>query len=373
MEDLRVAILTTYPSRVFNGSAFVLGFLSLTVTPSFLPLTFLITLLILYVQIIHRRNSNSDILLFWLILSSTATVANFGSALHALSTASTSVFTLLCLSAVESFIALGIVFVYVRISGRLKPSWSKRVLFPVLWATTWNIIAHISPIGRLLMWSPIQGLLNYQWITQFAGPSGIDWVVAAYAVVFSEVIGSWLMGPGICEFSDDEHPRMIPRTKLRHNLTFVALLAALTLPAYVINNVPLPPSSSDTTPLTVGCVLPSSIYDKEHKSPLEDFIAASQTMTKAKIIIWPESAVTFANEADRNAAFEEVHNKVPGTFVGVSFEEFVPVKSGRVGMKRNGFALIAPVGVEGPRVKIEYYKRRLVPSECPIVCCADYS
>jgi len=71
--------------------------------------------------------------------------------------------------------------------------------------------------------------------------------------------------------------------------------------------------------------------------------------------------VTFTSEASRDAAFAKVHDKVPGTYVGVSFEEFMPKNSGRVGMKRNGFALIAPVGVEGPPVKIEYYKRHLVP------------
>lgn len=366
-----MAILTTQSSRIFNTSAFVLAVLSLTETPSFIPLTLLLTNLLLYVQIIHCRASH--LLLHASIISLAAAAANSESALHALSTVPMSIITLLGLSGVESLIALSIVFAHIKLSGRLKPSWTKSILFPVLWATTWSIVAHISPIGRLLMWSPVQGLLNYGWISRFVGPSGIDWVVGAYAVIFSEVIGSWLMGPSIegdgrgteeiriSELDDNELPRTPRPAKPRRTLTLAAIIALLTLPAY-LTNAPLPPSSFDTTPLTVGCALPSSIYDEEHNSSLEDFITTSQSMTQAKVIIWPESAVTFANIADRNAAFEEVHKRIPGTYVGVSFEEFAPVKSGRVGMKRNGFALIAPVGVKGPQVKIEYYKRLLVPS-----------
>ena len=74
--------------------------------------------------------------------------------------------------------------------------------------------------------------------------------------------------------------------------------------------------------------------------------------------------MTFANPEEREAAFDEVRQRVRGPAVGVSFEEFLPADSGgRVGMKRNGFALLTPNKSKGPAVMLSYYKRHLVPGE----------
>jgi apolipoprotein N-acyltransferase len=223
------------------------------------------------------------------------------------------------------------------------------------------------------MWSPVQGLGAYEWLSQVFGPSGIDLAVAACAAVCYQVASDWLMGPTvemneenrIIELDDDPPPSTSQQSESHHVLIFAGIMTALTLPSFVFTGTPrLPPSSTNTTPLTVGCVLPSTIYDQHHGSALEDFIAASAQMTSAKILIWPESAVTFENPEERDAAFDKVRREVRGPAVGVSFEEFVPAEFGRrKGMKRNGFALLKPNNTDGPAVALTYYKRHLVPSK----------
>ena len=47
------------------------------------------------------------------------------------------------------------------------------------------------------------GLGPYAWLRSYAGQWGIDWVTAAWAVVFSEVLGDWVMG---APDSDEEEP-----------------------------------------------------------------------------------------------------------------------------------------------------------------------
>jgi hypothetical protein len=325
----------------------------------------------LYIHIIHKRNAFvRRLLTLWVTIALAGSLANLSAAMHALSTPWTSLVMLGCMSLVESVFPLIVVFADARIRGRMQTPWAQIVLFPVLWATLWSGIVHINPIGRLSPWSPVQGFGAYRWLSPFAGPSGIDWVVAACAVICSELIGAWLMGPQdeesrIIELDEDERPSTLRQSESRwHVLVLSVIIAMLTLPSFIPTGVPLPPSSADTTPLTVGCVLPSSIYDKQHASKLEDFIAASAQMTSARILIWPESAVTFANPEEREAAFDEVRRRVRGPAVGVSFEEFLPADSGgRVGMKRNCFALLTPNKSKGPAVMLSYYKRHLVPGE----------
>ena len=112
----------------------------------------------------------------------------------------------------------------------------------------------------------------------------------------------------------------------------------------------------------MGCVLPSTIYDKKRETDLAEFIETSKKMTNAHIIIWPEGAVRFDNVQQKNEAFEQVSNSMSGTYVGVSFSEFVLDESGgRAGKLRNGFALIAPLNKSDSIPEFEYYKRHLVP------------
>jgi hypothetical protein len=373
MVNLQKFIHIDHPDRVFTIAAFLLSLISLQGTPSFLPLVLLLTTIHLYVRTIHRRNSfGRRFLVFGLAVALAGSLANLSAAMYALSTPMMPLFVLAGLSLFESAISLTIFLLDVKLCGYIRAPWVRMALFPLLWMTFWTGITSISPIGRLLMWSPVHGFGSFEWLYHILGPSGIDWAVAACAVICSEVIGEWLMGPKVeidGEESrlidlDDDAPATFHHSESHHVLIFVGIMAALTLPSIALVGTPLPPSSANTTPLTVGCILPSSIYDEHHNSALEYFIAASAQMTTAKILIWPESAVTFASAEERDAAFDKVRREVRGPAVGVSFEEFVPAEpGGQIRMKRNGFALLAPNNTDGPAVALKYYKRHLVPGK----------
>ena len=364
MINIQRFVLIDHPIEIFTGAAFALSAVSLKGTPSFWPLVLLITTLLLYLRIIYNRPAFFYRLLnLWFAIALAGTLANLSAGMHALATPLTSLTALAAMSLAESVFPLFTVYLDVKLCGHMRTPWAEIALFPALWATLWTGIARVNPIGRLLMWSPVQGFGSYEWLSPITGRSGIDWAVAACAVIFSQIIGAWLMGPNV-QIIEYESPSISRHHGSRRVWVMSAIMVALTIPSFLITSAPLPPSSADTTPLKVGCVLPSSIYDKHHDSPLEDFIAASAQMTSAKILIWPESAVFFANPKERDAAFDEVRQRVPGPAVGISFEEYLPAKlGGRVGMKRNGFALLAPNNAKGSPVTLTYYKRHLVPSK----------
>jgi len=121
--------------------------------------------------------------------------------------------------------------------------------------------------------------------------------------------------------------------------------------------LPLPSHSPNTTPLGVACILPPP----SSSSQLDRFLKeTSQYTNKAKIILWPEGAVTFENETVREKAFDAVKEMAYNqkAWIGVSFEERLGAGEGRRdGLHRNGLALIGPDN----KVEMTYYKRRLVP------------
>lgn len=359
MSNIQQFIMIDHPGPFFNVAAFLLGLLSLTKTPPFWPLAMLISTAQLYIRNFHRRpHSVLKIFGFCISISLAGTLANLAPALHALSSPVSSITMMAMMSFVESTISLFIVFVDARVIGLGGNNpWTKTLFFPTLWASVWSGgITHLSPLGRLIMWSPAEGVGRLSWLLPITGPSIFDWAVAACAVLLTEFVSQWLMGP-----LDDSPIKTSSSNK--HTLTLASLLAVLTLPSFVINNIPLHPSSLATTPLTVGCVLPSTIYDKKRETDLAEFIETSKKMTNAHIIIWPEGAVRFENAQQKKEAFEQVSNSMSGTYVGVSFDEFVPDESGgRSGKRRNGFALISPLNRSDSIVEFEYYKRYLVPS-----------
>jgi hypothetical protein len=241
--------------------------------------------------------------------------------------------------------------------------YSQIFLFPAMWATAWYVVSYLSPVGRLATWSPVLGLESYNWMAKYTGPVGYDWVVAAWAVVCSQTVKMLLHRTDTedenstlidHELPDEEVTRAPPLA--RKVLILVTILAALTLPSFVLNNLPLPPSTSDTTTaLTVGCVLPPS--SRQHT--LDDFITESKKLTKAKILLWPEGAVRFDSSEARDAGLERVRKEVRGPYVGVAFEEFVSDEaSGRAGRRRTGVALVSS---NSHQTHMTYYKRHLVP------------
>lgn len=88
------------------------------------------------------------------------------------------------MSLIESAIALIIVSVDARLLGLGKfHSWNQILLFPAIWVSVWCVITHLSPIGRLIMWSPTEGIGRLSWLIPITGPPIVDWTVAACAVL----------------------------------------------------------------------------------------------------------------------------------------------------------------------------------------------
>jgi hypothetical protein len=210
----------------------------------------------------------------------------------------------------------------------------------------------------------------YGWTSQFVGSSGSDWVVAAWAVVFSQAVGVWFIGS---EDEDEEplipHPGDGPgRSRLLSHTSSIFLLAALlvtlSLPSFLLSNIPLAAVSSATTPLSVGCVLPPFHRYKHHSLTLNDYIAESQKLTSsAKLLLWPEGAVTFNSEAEKEEGLGKVRKAITGSHVAVSFEETFASPAAPLGKysKRTGLAIVSQ---SSAIPHLEYYKRHLVPSRC---------
>ncbi|KAG6866069.1 hypothetical protein C0991_009166 [Blastosporella zonata] len=199
----------------------------------------------------------------------------------------------------------------------------------------------------------------------YVGPVGSDWVVAAWAVVLSRVIGAWYIGEG------EEAPltaRTAPTVKQTSHwseqsssLLLLALLVILAVPSLLLSNFPLAVvAGPHITPLSVGCVLPAYRRYKHHTLTLDDYIQESMTLTSsARFLLWPEGAVTFYSELELAEGLAKVRKAVTGSVIGVSFEEnFGDPNSGNPGSRRTGIALVSQ---RSASPELIYYKRHLVP------------
>jgi len=142
-------------------------------------------------------------------------------------------------------------------------------------------------------------------------------------------------------------------------------LTFATIPSFLIPQLPLPVSDINiSTPLTVGCVLPPFQRYKRHVLTLDDFIHESEKIRSlARVILWPEGAVTFNSVSERDEGLKLVREKLPGTYIGVSFEETIDDPSdstGKTPLRRTG---VAVVDQYSPEPYLLYYKRNLVPCE----------
>lgn len=336
------------------------SFPALTTIPSFIPFTLHLSILLFYAPLLFGNQSKTQILGLWLALTIAKSSHWFIPSLNALSTPSTSVVLLLAHGAVTSFVSLFSVLVYTRSRTRS----SVPMLFPTLWATVWWTLALLSPVGYLTSWSPLTGLSNYNWLVSIFGGPARDWLVAAWAIVISEAFEMWYMGSE----KPEEAPLIssvssAPRVGSRSRRTLVFVLLALAIPPYFSPGpslgLPRPISATDSTPLTVGCVLPHAKGDQ--KLSFEDFLKETKDMAgRAHIALWPEGAVSFVNEKDREKSLEKLKDGIPNgrdLRVGVSFEESYVDPSGR-SMSRTGLALVSRFNV----TEMIYYKRNLVPS-----------
>ncbi|KAJ8522010.1 hypothetical protein ONZ45_g1404 [Pleurotus djamor] len=263
------------------------------------------------------------------------------------------------MSSLSSLIALLAVLLDIRICMQFTSAWAQVAIFPALWTTSWWAASLASPIGRLALWSPTVGTDSYRWLLPWVGTLGIDWVTAAWAVVISQAVGAWFMGsekPDPIRLIDVEST---PNPTPRATLYLTALLAILTIPSFVINSIPLAVIHDDTTPLIVGCVIPPHRRYKHPHLVLKDFIDESKKLATADVIVWPEGAITFQNDQEKETAFAQLASAVSKAHVAVSFEEYYSdVGDSRPSRLRTGLAIISP---HNSTPQLTYYKRHLVP------------
>jgi hypothetical protein len=373
---MQLPLALSHPDNLLHLTAFSLS-LFLSSTISFAPLTLLLATLLVYVQhTIHRKDARMRLALLWGSLSIGISVAHIFPSIHALSSPAVSIIVLAALSSITPLVALSTVIVDTLLTPRLFPSsWSQITVFPTIWATTWFIVSKVSFVGRLMSWSPTVGFAVYAWIPQWAGPIGIDWVTAAWAVIIVHTFNGRFgtSEPSTASLVDHPLPQdVVPHkepkpTNFRSVMVLGTILTALALPSFILSDLPLPTISPETTPFDVGCILPNSRHLNRAPS-LDDFIVESRKwISKADILLWPEGAVRFEDADARNKMLEKIGQDVPGHLIGVGFEEFDSSETNAHGRRRTGLALIRGDQSSGTTdVRMMYYKRHLVPSTPPI-------
>jgi hypothetical protein len=367
--NFRKIMFQHHPHRIFIP---LIGFLSAFADSSTISLVLTLSALLLYSRILlpspHATRSS---LLLLFSLSIGRAVPHYYASLHALSTPGVSLVALFVFSAITSFLALAAVFIDTKLCMRLNSSWAQITLFPALWATLWCTVAYINPLGHLSTWSLNDGSGAYRWLVPFFGPVSQDWTVAAWAVVCSQAVGAWFIFESPTLLPVDGHADSLSdvQSTLSSHAPSILLLAlmSLSIPSFLLDNFPLPVSTiSTSTPLTVGCVLPPFQRYQHHSLTLDDYISESKKLqNSAKFLLWPEGAVSFNSEAERDAGFEQVRRSIT-SYVGVSFEEtFTDPRdpNGSTGSKRTGIAVMSNSSASP---YLFYYKRHLVPSEFSI-------
>ncbi|KZT41382.1 hypothetical protein SISSUDRAFT_1042965 [Sistotremastrum suecicum HHB10207 ss-3] len=351
----------------------LLSMLAVSTTPS---CEFLIILLAFLKFQVAQSIAKKEILSVGYIfvgLSSGMTVAHFAPSLDALSSSSLGVFISgICLS-ITAAISIGLIYVSER--NRTAFPGAAFALFPGIWTLAWMTVTQISPIGRLMTWSPFVGsvLDSYRWIRPFVGQPGLDFLVASWATLFSEIAGSYsgILGyrytnDALIDLEDDDSHNSEGVIKTNHRmiplLSFTSILLGLALPSFMVSSMPQPPFSPATVPLNVACILPA--FQKAEEHSLGVYINETMQFTsRAKILLWPEGAVNFETPKDKMEGLARVQDALyshsQNTWVGVSFQEPVSdgLQSGTRGrLRRTGLALVGSGGIE-----FEYYKRKLVP------------
>lgn len=360
------------PSKLLLLLTWVLGVVALRTTIPFSLLVINIALVKSYIEVygIPVKTYKPAVLL-WATLSLATFFARLGTSLGALSSSLPAIISLLGLSAISSEIVVITIWMAVQASQKVPESYARSFVFPTIWASVWAIVVHLTSLGSLVAWSPVMTTDNHRWILPIAGTAGVDLIVALWATFISQIITPVLPASGndanvplldldalpIERDSEDvrtgrsfTEPSAIPQRR-KSLILFGILLTIMEIVPVFLRDTPLPISSHGTTQLTVGCALPSQIYSKPEETRFDDYLAVTKKMTAAHIVIWPEGAVRFENVDARDAALQRVREEVPGTYVGVSFEQETS------GKKLNAFALVSPDGVV-----FQYEKRNLVPS-----------
>ncbi|KAI0294957.1 hypothetical protein BC826DRAFT_1009641 [Russula brevipes] len=333
------------PEHCVPAIATVLAFPALSPTPSFIPLTTLVATLLIYTRVVIPRPHAPE--------------RSLHLSLGALSSTAFSIISLWLISSLSSIVAFSVVTLSDYITLRVDIPWAKIAFFPCLWATAWQSISHISPVGHLVTWSPVTGIAGYEWMRPLFGEWGINWIVGAWAIVAAEIVGAWFIGP--TEELEPQgpliptlgEPEPEPRRSAslpgpRHILLLGAALLLLSTPSSFSPITPTLPWSISSTPISLGCILPHPPSPGDESSPLDRFIAESKQHNHARILLWPEAALKFETNTQREEAIKRVQMKACSARAEWNHS--------REGKWRNGLVLVGSNGTVA-----EFYKRNLVP------------
>jgi len=385
-------LLDDHPHAIGVGISGILSVFSLGPTPGLIPIIFTLSILLICSRKIfptQAPHKSRHTIILWVVLTIGSSILRITPSIHALSQPVLSILSLLILSGITSALCIGALFIETRVSSWMSPKHKtvRLLLFPTWWTTVWAAITYLSPLGTLSTWNPVEGTSAYNWMLPMLGPQSLNWVVAAWAVVISEILMSLYMGSGFRDGEDFNS--LIPTTtgsegNDRHNMAIgfsgdhnvargnlstrdaIMLLAAflvlLIVPSFFINSLPIPLGDvSIATPLTVGCALPT--VDEYHvpNFSFSDYLSETKKLdSTANFILWPESAVHFESEADRNHHLDKIREQIHHAFVGVSFDETLVDTENRHGIKCNGIAIVSN---KSDTPHLVYYKRHLVPSK----------
>lgn len=364
--------LTTHPDIVYPSIALLLSVFALEASPPTIPLILLLGTVIVHATVVaRRRNALASSTFMVVSLAVGSTLANLSASSTALSSgAAASLGISIVKGAVSSTVVLIIVTVrtsFLRYSSLTSP-WLRLSLFPTIWACAWVLVSTASPVGRLGTWTPLaEGY--YSWSRPFVGFAGVDFIVAAWAELGAAAFGQWVQGDDetdldepLVQLADDEEQEEAEAPNRWPNLLPAGFLLLLSIPSFFQNPLPLPAHSESTTPLAVSCVLPPPSLANSPKTDYSRYMAETKALAgRARVLLWPEGAVSFENHAVReNLIKTEVMNvtKGLGVWVGVSFEEPDPKVPAHSQRRRNGMVLVGPEGQI-----FEYWKRNLVPSK----------
>ncbi|KAF5323580.1 hypothetical protein D9611_005723 [Ephemerocybe angulata] len=348
----------------FVGVIGILTSCALAPTTTIVPTILALATLHAFSRIVFPSGQTNRFVFLAIALSVGGAIPNVSASLEALSTAVTSLVALLSLSSLTSFIVLAASYVEWRASRRVSSPFARMLLLPAIWSTIWCMVSYINPFGHLLTWSRGNTLEAYRWLIPFLGTSSQDWIAAAWAVVLSEVYQVWYMGPMETQDEDTSDEDTTQNAQSYTTPLLATFLLLLIVPSYFVGNVlPLPVGrTDDITPFGVGCIIPPYQVYKHHQLTLNDYIDETvKYQNRAKFLLWPEGAVSFDSDSERDAAFATIRANVSGSYVGVSFEQYVtdPTDStGRKSQKKTGIVII---GHNSPEPHLTYYKRHLVP------------
>jgi hypothetical protein len=313
-----VDLSARYPSKGFRATSFAI-------------VALLALLLLQFDFHFPRRNFDSLAALYASLTlgSAFAYISSAAETLHSPIESVTVLFLLSGLLSLAAFLPLLAVSAFRRLPlPSVSPNFSfiRFAAFPFVWAFSWSIIGHVSPLGRQGDFVPLSSG-PFDALVPWFGLPGIDFILAASARACADVGGWWLMRasgrddtqtdeaieqdservrdvhdsilpprplPGAAEPEDSGKSRLTA-PRLRASVTFglVAFVFSLVLPALLT-------APRDVALVRVGCVFPPTWSDDVTEQPyrLDDLLHETRVLASqgARLVVWPEAAARFEDE-----------------------------------------------------------------------------